>query len=48
MDAIERVVQREAYQIYIRRLRTGRCGNDKSDWFEAEKELNLNTKGEQK
>lgn len=48
MDAIERVVQRVAYRIYQQRIRIGRCGNDKQDWFEAEKELNLNTKGEQK
>ena len=41
MDSVERVVQREAYQIYRKRLREGRPGDDKQDWFEARKLIGL-------
>jgi hypothetical protein len=41
MNAIEGVVQREAYQIYLQKIREGRPGNDKQDWFEACKKIGL-------
>jgi len=39
--SIEKVVQREAYQIYQQRIREGRPGDSKQDWFEAIKRIGL-------
>ena len=47
MDAVKRVIQREAYQIYRKRMREGMPGNDKSDWFEAMKLIGLKQEEEQ-
>jgi hypothetical protein len=41
MNSVDKVVQREAYQIYRKRLREGRLGDHKSDWFEARKLIGL-------
>ena len=47
MDAVERVIQREAYTIYQQRVRTGKGGDAKSDWFEARQKIGLINEEEQ-
>ena len=41
MDNVDRVIQREAYQIYKQRIKEGRPGNDKSDWEKARQNIGL-------
>lgn len=35
----ENIIRRIAYRIYQQRLRDGRPGDDKQDWFDAIKEV---------
>jgi hypothetical protein len=35
-SALEERIRKEAYQVYLSRQRTGRSGDEKSDWFQAE------------
>ncbi len=48
MDAVTSIIQRVAFRIYQQRVRTGKAGDAKSDWFEAEQEIGLITKGDKK
>lgn len=44
MTAVDKVIERVAFRIYQQRIREGRSGDAKSDYFEAEKEIGLITK----
>ena len=35
----ENIIRRIAYRIYRQRLRDGRAGDDRQDWYEAEREV---------
>lgn len=43
-NTVEKVIERVAYRIYQQRMREGRPGDAKQDWFDALKEIGIITK----